>query len=72
MSEHRSFILRIRNDEPDQQKQPCWRYVLLDPEREYRQSFTSLDQLFKVLTMEICSGTSAECTFREILSEVEE
>ena len=48
----KSFILRVWNEEPDEQKQPKWRYVLLDAETESRQCFTSLDKLFRMLYSE--------------------
>lgn len=68
---HRSFILRIRNDETDAHKQPCWRYVLLDPERDLRRGFTSMDQLFAALALEISDDTATGRTQSEIVCEVE-
>jgi len=53
MTSHRAFVLRIWNEEKDEQKQPTWRYVLLDAESEARRGFTSLDKLFLTLYAEI-------------------
>lgn len=68
---NRSFILRVRNDEPDAQKQPCWRYTLLDPERESRRGFTSLAQLFIALAVEIGEEPTAKFRQSDIVREVE-
>lgn len=72
ISSRRSFILRVRNDEPDGEKQPRWRFVLLDSECGYRRCFTSLDQLFTTLYMEISGDKSPEVTNTEIICAVEE
>lgn len=53
MANHRAFILRVWNEEDDDQTQPVWRYVLLDAQTEARRGFTSLDQLFRTLYTEI-------------------
>ncbi|MEZ4664377.1 MAG: hypothetical protein R2911_43150 [Caldilineaceae bacterium] len=53
MTNHRAFVLRVWNEEKDEQKQPVWRYVLLDAQTEARRGFTSLDQLFHTLYTEI-------------------
>ncbi|MEZ4868128.1 MAG: hypothetical protein R3C14_42770 [Caldilineaceae bacterium] len=68
----KSFILRAWNDEPDAQKPPRWRYVLLDTASAYRRGFTSLDQLFTTLSLEISGDTSAPCAHADIIREVEE
>lgn len=72
VASYRSFILRVRNDEPDPQRPPRWRYVLLDPEREHRLGFTSLDQLFAALAAEIGDCTSVEKLQSVVLQEAEE
>ena len=72
MYNHRSFILRMQNDEPDHKKQPRWRYILLDAERQSRRGFTSLDQLFAALVQEVSSETGREHTPAEIVQAVEE
>lgn len=59
ISNTKSYILRIRNEEVDQQKPPQWRYVLLNTDTEIRQGFTSLDKLFIALYKEI-SGDKSE------------
>jgi len=69
---NRSFILRMWNDEPDHRKPPQWRFVLLDSECEQRRGFTSLDQLFATLCIEISEDTLTESTNANILREVEE
>lgn len=68
----RSFILRIWNDETDTQKQPHWRYVLLDSDSETRRCFTSLDQLFAVLAIEIGSGSQPVQMQTDIVRDVED
>ena len=60
MTSTKSFILRVWNEEPDEQKQPKWRYVLLDAETESRQGFTSLDKLFRMLYGEISGDKPTE------------
>jgi len=72
MTSHRSFILRMRNEEPDSRKAPRWRYVLLEPERQHRRSFISLDQLFAALVQEIGHGRVREQAPSEILCAVED
>ena len=50
---HRAFVLRAWNEEKDEQKQPNWRYVLVDAQSGARRGFTGLDQLFCTLYAEI-------------------
>ena len=58
MASAKSFILRIWNEEVDPQKQPKYRYVLVDAEGSSRQGFTSLDKLFLTLYQEISGDQS--------------
>ncbi len=71
ISYSRSFILRIRNDQKDAQQQPCWRFTLLDPESDLRRGFTSLDQLFAALSIEISGDTATGRPPSDIIREVE-
>ena len=59
MTNHRAFVLRVWNEEKDDQKEPAWRYVLLDAQTEARRGFTSLDQLFRTLYAEITGDPTA-------------
>ena len=75
MTTYRSFILRVHEDEvtePNQAKQICRRYILLDPACEYRRGFTSLDELFHTLAAEINGDTLATNAEAGIICAVEE
>ncbi|MEZ4706670.1 MAG: hypothetical protein R3A44_05675 [Caldilineaceae bacterium] len=71
MANYRSFILRVRDDEPDEQKKPRRFYLLLDARCGYRRAFTSLEQLLQALCAEINGDISAESTNAQIIHEPE-
>ena len=73
MASYQSFILRVRNDEPDATKKPRRFYILLNAECGYRRGFPSLEQLFKALCAEICGDAlTGNMNNVDIIREVEE